>query len=147
MLTMLKQQSSRGFIAPRARPKTLLFLALAIVTVYFLATRGAPAGYHVVPWNQDGTSPPPEKAAPPEPPKSEEERKQDEERQKQEREKHEQDLRDEFAREYEAAKKYVPSCQSRVRERQLSRMQERLTFLNFTGFPATMRSTETHLIL
>ncbi|KAF6835428.1 hypothetical protein CPLU01_04299 [Colletotrichum plurivorum] len=111
-MTMYKQQSS-GFIVPRARPKTLLFLALAAVSVYFLATRGAPAGYHVVPWNHDLQ--PPEKAAPatpPEPPKSEEEKKQDEEKRKQEeerlkqeREKHEQALRDEFAAEYEAAKR------------------------------------------
>ncbi|EFQ28236.1 hypothetical protein CGRA01v4_11843 [Colletotrichum graminicola] len=105
MMTMLKQQSYRGFIAPRARPKTLLFFAIAIISVYFLATRGAPTGYHVVPWNHEGTVPAPDKAAaPPEPPKSEEERKEEEERQKQERERHEQDLRDEFAREYEAAK-------------------------------------------
>lgn len=103
MLTMLKQQSPRGFIVPRARPKTLLFLALAVISVYFLATRGAPAGYRVVPWDHQGAAPSSETVA--EPPKSEEERKQEEERQKQEREKHEQDLRDEFAREYDAAKK------------------------------------------
>lgn len=125
MMTMLKQ-SSTGFVAPRARPKTLLFLALAVISVYFLATRGAPAGYHVVPWNQDGAAaaPPADRAPeqpakPAEPPKSEEEKKQEEEKQrqeeeklKQEREKHEQALRDEFAAEYEAAKRYVlkPSC-------------------------------------
>ncbi|TDZ27079.1 hypothetical protein Cob_v000489 [Colletotrichum orbiculare MAFF 240422] len=116
-MSMLKQQPSRGFAVPRARPKTLLFLTLAIITVYFLSTRGAPAGYHVVPWNHDGAPVPADKAAneppkAPEPPKSEDERKQEEERLKQEeerlkqeREKHEQDLRDEFAAEYEAAKK------------------------------------------
>lgn len=121
MMTMLKQ-SSTGFVAPRARPKTLLFLALAVVSVYFLATRGAPAGYHVVPWNHDGVAAPPPAAdkapeqpvKPAEPPKSDEEKKQEEEKQrqeeerlKQEREKYEQALRDEFAAEYEAAKRYV----------------------------------------
>ncbi|KAJ0350921.1 hypothetical protein KNSL1_003590 [Colletotrichum chrysophilum] len=120
-MTMLKQ-SSTGFVAPRARPKTLLFLALAVISVYFLATRGAPAGYHVVPWNHDSTGAPPpaadkapaEPPKPAKPPKSEEEKKQEEERLKeeeeklkQEREKHEQALRDEFAAEYEAAKRYV----------------------------------------
>jgi hypothetical protein len=88
---MLKGLQSRRILYSRPRPKTVLILALILVTVYILAFRTTSAGYRVIPWRHEKPEPKP----PPTP----------EELERQKWEQHEQELRDEFKAEYEAAKK------------------------------------------
>lgn len=93
MFDKLRPQAiPRGLSVPRPRPKMLLLLAIALVTVFMLASSSSRGGYHVVPWTEKLTDHA----------KSEAEREKD--RQHEEYEKHEQEMRDEFAAEYEAAK-------------------------------------------
>ena len=92
MPSMYKVQSPR-LIYSRPRPKTVLILALALLAAYLVLFR-TPAGYHVVRFHHGS-----EEIST----MTDEER--EKEKEKEEKEKHEQELRDEFAQEYEAAKK------------------------------------------
>lgn len=75
----------------------LFFVIIAFFTVYMLTSQSSGSGYHVVPWHQSPT------------PKVTEHTKSDaekeRERKKEQYEKHEQEMRNEFAAEYEAGKK------------------------------------------
>ena len=84
----------------------LFFVTIAVLTVWMLTSHSSDSGYHVVPWQK---TPPPPPPPPPQPPKEAEPQKSpaelEKERKKQEYERHEQALRDEFASEYDAARR------------------------------------------
>lgn len=102
MFEMLRPQSSRGVMTPRPRPKLLVFIAFALFAVYLIAFQSSAGGYRVVPWSHEPAEPAePEK---PPPPEEEEQEQQIQEPPQLTREQFEQNLRDEFAAEYEAAK-------------------------------------------
>ncbi|KAL2758182.1 hypothetical protein ACRALDRAFT_2040434 [Sodiomyces alcalophilus JCM 7366] len=84
---------SRGVLGPRPRPKLVLAIGFIIFTIYLLSYKSSGDGYRVVPWSRDQKSDRPRT-----------EQQVEKERAKQLREQHEQNLRDEFAYEYERAK-------------------------------------------
>lgn len=81
-------------MGPRPRPRFVLAVGVLILTIYLLGFKSSGDGYHVVPWSRDQK---------PDRPRSEQEAER--ERAREQREKHEQALRDEFAYEYERAKR------------------------------------------
>ncbi|KAK1613481.1 hypothetical protein BDP81DRAFT_336988 [Colletotrichum phormii] len=101
---MVKQNFPRGFVAPRVRPRTLLFLALAVIVIHFCLKVGNESSVQFVSWHDVTHDQPPESIVG-QPPQTEKKQKQEEDARKHKEEEHEQKLRDQFAREYEAAKK------------------------------------------
>jgi hypothetical protein len=95
---MIKAQSRR-FIYSRPRPKTVLILALALITTYVLVFRGPSVGYHIIPWQHGAKEIEADPESEPEGPLTAEEK------QRLEKEKYEEGLRDQFRVEYEAAKR------------------------------------------
>lgn len=91
----LRPQAARGLFGPRPRPKVILFVIFSMFCIYLLASPSSSSSYQVVPWKQppgsaDGS--PPEKVL-------------TEGEKKKLYEEKEQRLRDQFAAEYEAAKR------------------------------------------